>query len=270
MSDQGTQPPIQTPPYATATPGAPAVPPLPPPKTSSGFPTWAIILIILGGCCVFGFIPLGFFLPALAKAQEAARRASCMNNTRQLGLAFIQWAGDHDDNFPPTVAPDGTEIPGLDENGNLNANAQPARTAFAELLKQGYIIKTKVFICPSSKDQTPPDTFPTDFKEARLQDLILTESQCSYGWDITKKHSADPVCAILADKPRKVPGPEGTAENNSKNHGGEGQNVFYNDGHVKWCTTSKPDAGRDTDIYLEGSDKVNPWPKSAWDAKIIR
>ena len=64
-------------------------------------------------------------------------------------------------------------------------------------------------------------------------------------------------------------GQAGNQDNNSKNHNEEGQNIFYNDGHVKWSTTPKPDAGNDPDVYLEGGDTANPYPKSTWDAKIL-
>jgi prepilin-type N-terminal cleavage/methylation domain-containing protein len=227
-----------------------------------------VVIAIIG-------ILAGFLLPALAKAQEAARRASCMNSVRQVGLAFIQWAGDHDDSFPETVDASGALQAGLDQTGALNNAAGPGRSAFAQLLKNGYITTTKVFICPSSKDRNASDTatFPTDFKNATLQSLIFTQTQCSYGWDITKKHTADATAAILADKPRTADGTAagqaGNVDNNSKNHNEEGQNVFYNDGHVKWGTTPKPDSGSDPDIYLVGGDTVNPWPASTWDSKIV-
>ena len=58
----------------------------------------------------------------------------------------------------------------------------------------------------------------------------------------------------------------GTARNNSDNHRKAGQNVFYNDGHTKWMTTSRPDAGDDPDVYLGGPG----YEKSTSDAKIIR
>jgi hypothetical protein len=124
-----------------------------------------------------------------------------------------------------------------------------------------------VFICPNSKDRIN-ESFPYDFKGASLQELraAFGDANCSYGWDPTKKHSADATCAIIADKPRAVAGPEGSAANNSENHGGDGQNVMYNDGHVKWATTPRPDAGDDPDIYTGGPG----YETSNTDAKVIR
>jgi len=198
-----------------------------------------------------------------------AGRASCMNNARQIGLAMIQYAGDNDDRFPPLVDASGNMVPAVDNEGVVSS--LPARSAFAVLLKQGYLFTTKVFICRNSPDVMTPDTFPTDFKNAPLKDLVLKETECSYGWDPTKGHSADATCAIIADKPRKTPGAEGTYENNTENHSGEGQNVFYNDGHVKWATpTPKPDAGDDPDVYTGSTAPGSEYWKSTWDAKIIR
>ena len=99
-------------------------------------------------------------------------------------------------------------------------------------------------------------------------DLILAEDECSFGWDPTKRHSADATCAIIADKPAKdvSMANEGTAKNNSDNYHKVGQGVFYNDGHVKWGTTSRPDSGQDPDIYIGGPG----YEHSNTDAKIIR
>jgi hypothetical protein len=43
-------------------------------------------------------------LPALAKAKERAQSISCVNNMKQIGLAFRIWAGDNDDQFPFNVS----------------------------------------------------------------------------------------------------------------------------------------------------------------------
>jgi type II secretory pathway pseudopilin PulG len=229
------------------------------------------VLIVLGCCVPVLGIFAGFMLPALSKAQEAARRASCMNNVRQIGLAMIQYAGDHDDYFMPLVDAEGKIHPVVyEKDGEMQwdtaALREPARSGFAVLFKEGYLTTPKVFICPSSRDVMPGETFPTDFRAADLGKLILAEHNCSYGWDPTKRHSVDATCAIVADKPRETPGTEGSADNNSENHNDEGQNVFYNDGHVKWGTTPRPDAGDDPDIYTGAPG----YEKSTTDAKIIR
>ena len=44
-------------------------------------------------------------LPSLAKAKESARRISCVNNMRQLGLSEQMFADDNDGKFTPRQAP---------------------------------------------------------------------------------------------------------------------------------------------------------------------
>jgi prepilin-type N-terminal cleavage/methylation domain-containing protein/prepilin-type processing-associated H-X9-DG protein len=43
-------------------------------------------------------------LPALARAREAARRASCQSNLKQFGVIYKMYAGENDGKFPPQRA----------------------------------------------------------------------------------------------------------------------------------------------------------------------
>jgi prepilin-type N-terminal cleavage/methylation domain-containing protein len=43
-------------------------------------------------------------LPALARAKAAARRAACINNLKETGLAFKVWQNDHRDKYPTAVS----------------------------------------------------------------------------------------------------------------------------------------------------------------------
>jgi prepilin-type N-terminal cleavage/methylation domain-containing protein len=51
----------------------------------------------------------GMLLPALAKAKTKAQGIGCINNGKQLGLAWMMYAGDHQDNIVRNGTGGGTE-----------------------------------------------------------------------------------------------------------------------------------------------------------------
>jgi prepilin-type N-terminal cleavage/methylation domain-containing protein len=59
---------------------------------------------------------VALIIPAVNSAREAGRRAHCLNNTRQLGLAFQNYASTFNNRFPPSAslskAPKGTQTVG--------------------------------------------------------------------------------------------------------------------------------------------------------------
>ena len=236
-------------------------------------------LIFLAGCrdrqsppaadkATTGTAPADTTPQVVTRPRELNARYVCMTNIRHIGIAMNQYAADHDGEFPMLVDVSGTPVPAVDyETGNINTT-DPARSAFAILMKEGYLTTFRVFVCPASGDRMPDKTFPTDFAEAEIDEIILSERNCSYGWDPTKRLTAHATCALIADAPpdevKLVD--EGTAKNNSRNHDGTGQNVWYNDGHIMFRKTTWGMADTDTDIYLgeEG------YERSDTDAKIIR
>src|SRR5215831_17043066 len=55
--------------------------------------------------CVIAIIAIlaALLLPAVVKAKAKAQRIECINNLRQVGLAFLSFAHDHNSQFPMQV-----------------------------------------------------------------------------------------------------------------------------------------------------------------------
>ena len=85
-------------------------------------------------------------LPALNAARDRAKDASCQNNVKQLGLASLQWAGDHDDHLPGAGNSRGF---GVGEIVYINGTFSDNSDRHSSLVRHKYATE-KVFLCPRS------------------------------------------------------------------------------------------------------------------------
>lgn len=82
--------------------------------------------------------------PVFAKAREKARATSCLNNLKQYGLAYMQYAQDYDEWFP----------------GFLNGNTTILRRAWYDVISP-YVKNTQMLYCPSSMYYLAPNRYAT-------------------------------------------------------------------------------------------------------------
>jgi prepilin-type N-terminal cleavage/methylation domain-containing protein/prepilin-type processing-associated H-X9-DG protein len=116
-------------------------------------------------------------LPALASARDASRRAACVGNLRQTGLAIHVYADDYSGNIPygpkaPPFTSPASFYPSTGAPTSLLSLRNGTPVALGLLLQEYLANQPKVLFCPGT-DQPLDST-------AKLAKVGVAQSQCSY------------------------------------------------------------------------------------------
>ena len=91
--------------------------------------------------------------PVFAQAKEAAKKSACLSNSKQIGLAIMQYLADYDDTYPQAY---------YYKNNTATTNGGSAGGYITwTVTTQPYVKNHQLFVCPSDRNQgLPPDNAP--------------------------------------------------------------------------------------------------------------
>src|SRR5688500_3704660 len=98
----------------------------------------------------------GMLLPALAKAKAKAQRIKCVNNLKNVGLAFRIFATDNGDRLP-------MEIP-VTEGDSQESNINTISTYYPFQLLSNELSTPKIIVCPSDAGKQEATNWTTHLK----------------------------------------------------------------------------------------------------------
>lgn len=218
---------------------------------------WSLtdMLVSVGVCAAAVLL----FLPAIAQSRHQASLAYCQNNLRTLSTALTSYS-DVNGGFFPAIPAEG--------------KAAAAGYFGTALHDQGFLTDGSKLLCtrkPSGSqgelDRSIPSLAEVTAAEGReLADLIkrmggdyaYVLGYVDDGKLFAVRNHSRPTFAILSDAPNL-----GGASRTSLNHGGCGQNVLFEDGHVQFVVGCQLGCGDNLFLNDAGFPEAGTHPDDA-------
>jgi prepilin-type processing-associated H-X9-DG protein len=167
------------------------------------------LLVVIGIITIL----IGLLLPTMSRARESARRTKCLANLRTLAQSMVMYANDSKGWLPNT-------------NKQGTPNDYDMTNAVLVALNRQYVRSPAAFHCPSDSDPAPERIETADYtlpNSARVSyDFYSVWWQPEFGPKITRIKEAPVAWDLDGGRPLI----------RYQNHGREGGNVAFADGHA--------------------------------------
>jgi prepilin-type N-terminal cleavage/methylation domain-containing protein/prepilin-type processing-associated H-X9-DG protein len=150
----------------------------------SGF-TLIELLVVIAIIAILAAI----LFPVFAKAREKARQSSCLNNQRQIAVAILMYAQDHDE-----VLPDHSSV-WSEINVDRNILMCPTK---GKKVANAYVFNSYVSSMSLGELQAPTETFlTTDGQHAATTSPLTYDNVAYFAEDTDQRHSNAAVTSFL-------------------------------------------------------------------------
>jgi len=124
-----------------------------------------VMIVVLGILAVV-------FLPAFDRGQVKAPRINCVNNLKEIGLAYRIWAGDNNDKYPMEVS--------VTNGGAMELVADGENVWLNYLVMSNELSTPKILYCPADTDHTRATNFTTDFNNSKISYFVGLDADQKY------------------------------------------------------------------------------------------
>ena len=132
----------------------------------SGFTLTELLVVI----CLLALVAV-LLLPALAAAKRKHATIGCVNNLKQIGLAFRIWEGDNGDKFQMQYAATNEALMKLVSDGNAYILWQTISNELST---------PRILVCPEDKQRTEAVSFTQNFSDANISYFLNLEASDAY------------------------------------------------------------------------------------------
>jgi prepilin-type processing-associated H-X9-DG protein len=235
-------------------------------------------LIVVVALVAMGIVAV---LAAVRRTRASNDRVRCAHYLKPIGFAMLLYSNENDGHLPRTMYVPGETVKPVWGTGTSARDPFQADgprndvSAIFFLLARTQDITSEIFVCPSSDGVK--DTYGGGINSS-IKQSNFTDVRRNLSYSIQNPYPSDgaipstdktwwrcPMPAGFAIASDINPGP-GFA--NSRNHGGDGQNVLFADGHVEFVTSPFVGINRDN-IFTNKKGQVVASPVDASDSVLL-